>query len=381
MPFQRATLTGLRDDVLEDTGSAQIYDTKTGQLVDVLMLGSSPLRCVGYSTAGATYSAYGYLDWIALQAVPWTAQDEFAVGWGALKGVTRKAATAASDTETITGTVADTDIPSGTGVTRSDGTAYVTTADATISSSLVASITFAAVVAGAAGNLDAGATLTFTNPIAGVESSFITANAITGGADIETMDAFKARYLQVYASPPAGGDQTDYEEWALAVPGVTRAWCNPNGNGAGTVVTYTMWDVANAAWGGFPQGSNGVATNEPRDDAAQGDQLTVANYIYPLRPVTALVYSCAPIAQPVAFVLANLGTAPSAALLASIDAALDAMFLRIGSPLGVTLYPNQWEAALATVAGLTQYTLVSPVAPITCAVGYLANRGAVTATA
>lgn len=124
-----------------------------------------------------------------------------------------------------------------------------------------------------------------------------------------------------------------------------------------------MWDVSNSAFGGFPQGSNGVATAELRDSAAQGDQLTVADAIFPLRPVTALVYSVAPIEQPVPFVLANLGFVPSATLLAAIQAALKAMFLRIGSPLGVTLYPNQWEATLATVTGLPQYTLVSPVGP------------------
>ena len=63
----------------------------------------------------------------------------------------------------------------------------------------------------------------------------------------------------------------------------TRAWCLPNGMGTGTVALYTMLDNANAQWGGFPQGSNGVATLELRDAAAQGDQLTVANAIYPQR--------------------------------------------------------------------------------------------------
>ena len=381
MPFERATLTGLRDDTLQDYAEAEVYDVTTGQLALVAMFEHSPLKCLGYGTADGVYSAYGYLDWIALQAVPWTAQDEFAIGWGALKGVTRKAVSFAAGGETIAGTAVEVDIPAGTLLSRTDGTAYATTADATIGSGLTAEISFVAVVAGAAGNATDGTVLTFQNPIAGVASSFTTANAITGGANIETMDAFKARYLQVYANPPAGGAQSDYVEWALAVPGVTRAWCNPNGAGAGTVVVYTMWDDANAAFAGFPQGSNGVATSETRDAAAQGDQLTVANAIYPLRPVTALTYSCAPIAQPIPFVLASLGSTPSATLLAAIDAALDAMFMRIGSPLGVTLYPNQWEAALATVAGLTQYTLVSPVGPIACAVGSLAVRGAVTATA
>ena len=165
------------------------------------------------------------------------------------------------------------------------------------------------------------------------------------------------------------------------MPGVTRAWCNPVGAGAGTVVVFTMWDNAEIGTGGFPAGTNGVAAAETRDAPATGDQLTVANAIYPQRPVTALVYSDAPVGQPVNFVLANLGSAPSATLLAAIEAALTALFLRIGSPLGVTLYPNQWEAAIASVTGLPQYTLVSPVGPVACPVGNLAVLGTVTATA
>ena len=60
-----------------------------------------------------------------------------------------------------------------------------------------------------------------------------------------------------------------------------------------------MMDVSEAAHGGFPQGTNGVAGAETRDTAATGDQLAVANYIYPLRPATALVYACAPASQAV----------------------------------------------------------------------------------
>ena len=80
----------------------------------------------------------------------------------------------------------------------------------------------------------------------------------------------------------------DYATWAISVPGVTRAWCLRNGYGAGTVVI--MLDAAQAGHDGFPVGQDGVATDEPRGVPAVGDQLTVANALYPLQPVTALVY-------------------------------------------------------------------------------------------
>ena len=219
--------------------------------------------------------------------------------------------------------------------------------------------------------------MTLTNGVAGVGGTGVVTSIVTTGADIETPDAFKARYLLQFAEPPAGGAQNDYVEWAEEVPGVTRAWCNPNGNGAGTVAVYTMWDVANAQWNGFPQGSDGVATSETRDAAAQGDQLTVANCLYPLRPTTALVYSCSPIAQPLNFALVDVSPNNSA-ILAAIGAALTDLFLRIGSPLGMTVYPSDWNGAIDSVVGLNRYAIIGPAAPVAVPLGYLPTLGTVT---
>ncbi|MGE0109370.1 MAG: baseplate J/gp47 family protein [Bdellovibrionales bacterium] len=99
---------------------------------------------------------------------------------------------------------------------------------------------------------------------------------ITGGADTETDDALFSRMLLAYQETAHGGAKNDYKRWALAVAGVTRAWDNPNGFGIGTVVVYVMFDDANADYDGFPQGTDGVAANEPRGIAATGDQL---NYL------------------------------------------------------------------------------------------------------
>ncbi len=370
MPYARPTLTTLRQMALQDLASADLPGVDG-------FLRWAVLSVLSWALAGMAYLHYGYQDWIARMAVPWSAQDEWAAGWGALKGVTRKAATYAQLTIQTAGGVSNTPVPAGTAVTLLNNTAYTTKADATVDAAGIATLTIQAVVAGTAGNAAVGTTVTLTNGIAGVGSSGTVTAIVTTAADIETQDAFKARYLQAYASPPAGGDQTDYVEWAEAVPGVTRAWCNPNGAGAGTVVVYTMWDVANAAYGGFPQGSDGVAMLDLRDAAAQGDQLTVANSIYPLRPVTALVYSCAAAAQPINFTIAYLSP-NTPAMLVLIEAALTDLFLRIGSPLGMTVYPSDWNAAFDSVAGLTRYDITGPTAPIVIPVGALPTLGSVT---
>ncbi len=367
MPYARPTLTQLRHLALQDIVSADLPG------VDGL-LRKAVFRVLSWGFAGMAYLHYCYQDWIAGQAVPWSCTDEYAAGWAGLKGVTRKAATYAVVTGVFPGGVSGTDVPAGTLASRKDAYVYTSLADATVDASGNATLSLKATITGSGGNADVGTLLTLTNGLGGVGANGTVTAATVIGADIETPEAFKTRFLAVYAAPPAGGAQTDYVEWAETVPGVTRAWCNPNGAGAGTVVIYVMLDVAEAAYGGFPQGANGVAASEPRAAAATGDQLIVANALFAQRPVTALVYVCAPIAYPVNFTLTNVLPA-TAAMQAQIQAALTDMFLRLGSPTGATIYPSDWNAALDSIGGLLRYDVTSPTVPVTTAVGYLPTLG------
>lgn len=169
---------------------------------------------------------------------------------------------------------------------------------------------------------------------------------------------------------------------------MTRAWVAPLLAGGGTVSVFFMMDVAEAAHNGFPQGSNGVAANEPRDVAATGDQLTVANALFPKRPVTALVYACAPTASPVAFTVADLGGNNTAAMQTAITAALGDMFVRLGHVGGSVvpstgaawpaIEPDAWDAALEAIPGLTGFKVTAPSTSITPGVGALFTVGTVT---
>ncbi|MCQ8240512.1 baseplate J/gp47 family protein [Rhizosaccharibacter radicis] len=356
MPFARPTLTQLRQQAQQDVQDAGI----TG--IDAfLRFGVLSVLC--WVQAQLAYLHYGYLDWIAKQAVPWTATDEFLAGWGQLKGVSRKPATAAATTAVsfaITGPGSPV-IPSGTQIARSDGVLFVTTADSSASNGNAVAPAVASAT-GAAGNTAAGASLALQSPVAGVQASGIFAAAATGGADVEDEDGYRARIIGAYQASGSTGREAEYIDWALVVPGITRAWVNRNGFGGGTVVIYVMLDEANASTGGFPVGGDGAAASETRYQVASGDQLTVANAIYPDQAVTALVIVCAPIAQPIAFQITDLGTANTTANQAAITAALQDMFLRVSGP-GVTIHPNEWEAALVSL-GLPQFQVVSPFGPI-----------------
>jgi uncharacterized phage protein gp47/JayE len=371
IPFSRRTLTQLRDGALQDIAAADIYDTTTNTVISPLLLQFDPLTILAIVLAGLAYEEYGYLDYISLQATPVTATDEAALDWGALKGKTLEPATAATAIAIFTGP-AETDIPISTPLTRTDGTAYVTTADAVIAAgATTVNIPIEAVNTGASGTIAAGAALTMSNPIQGVAVGVLVVSSTTPGTDIETFDAFKARYLFAFANPPAGGSLTDYEQWALDIPGITRAWTSGNGQGPGTVVVYIMLDTSEAANGGFPVGSNGVASLETRYAPATGDQLTAANAIYPLRPVTALVYVFAPVPLTIDFAFTGLGANNTEANEAIALSALQALFLAIGTPLGQTIEPSLWQGALTSALGGIPFTLTAPVSPIVVPLGSL----------
>lgn len=370
MPFSRPTLTDLRQQVASDIASS--------------LQGSDPLlrfanlKITGTAQAGLAHLNYGYLDWIAKQAVPYTSTGEFLEAWGALKNVYRKAATPATGTVTFAG--ASGTIPAGTTVVRGDGVTYTTNADGTVSGSSV-TVAVTATTAGSAGNCDPGTAMTLGTAITGIQSGGVAAAAFTGGADVEIDDDFAPRVLAAYQAAPQGGAAADYINWALAVPGVTRAWVAPNGFGAGTVVVYVMFDIAEAAHGGFPQGSNGVSANDqgpggvPRGVVATGDQLNVANAILPLQPVTALVYVCAPIANTINFTISGL-TGASTATKAAIASAISGVFALSGAP-GGTVYLSDIESAIAAVPNTSGFVITSPVGNITNTTGQLPVLGTV----
>ncbi len=387
MPYARKTLTQLRSDILADINSAQITGSNGSILVALLQ--KAILRYIAYAQAGVGYEHYSELDYLSLQAVPWTAADEFLEGWASLRGIIREAATATIGTTTYAVTPGTTDIgiPAGTPVNRGDGVAYTTTAAAVQSGSSV-TVTMQATAAGSAANFDAGTVFLLGAQIAGLQSQSTASAQVTAGTDQETDDSLRTRMLQAYAAPPQGGDMSDYVEWALAVPGVTRAWVAPNLLGAGTVSVYFMMDEAEAAHGGFPQGTTGVAANEPRDTAATGDPLTVANALFPKRPVTALVYAAIPADEPVNFTVADLGVNNTTAMQASIQEALADMFLRLGNVGGTVvpetgaawpaIEPDDWYAALEAIPGLSGFKVTAPAAAITPGTGQLFTVGVVT---
>jgi uncharacterized phage protein gp47/JayE len=382
MPYKHPTLTDLRAQVKSDIKSAL---PKTGGL-----LRFSNLAITGDVQAGLSYGHYGYLDWVAQQSTPFTATDEYLEAWAALVTVYRKPATAAkSSAAKLTG--AGGSVPAGAVINRKDGIKYTLDNAVTIGLDGTALTPVTAVLlsplddptaGGALGNAPVGTVLTLDNSYSGVDSQVTLINPATGGANVETDEPLRTRMLLAYQALPQGGSETDYVNWALAVSGVTRAWCVRRLMGVGTVGIYIMCDGDDQTNHGFPVGTDGLSQYETWGYYAKatGDQLRVADAIYPNQTITALVYLASPIPKVIDFAITGI-IKQDQDLTAAISTAINLVFFTRGDPTGegiVTL--SSINAGIASVPGTDGFLITSPTQNITLGVGELPQLGTVTIT-
>lgn len=316
--------------------------------------------------AGAVHMNHGHLEWVSRQLFGDTAEREFLIRLAAKYGITPTPATFATGTVTATGTIAF--IPLGTVLVRDDGATYQVTAEATIAG-VSSAVSVQAVAAGSAGNLAEGETLSFESPISGVDSTAtVSEPGIADGLDEEKTEDFRARYLLRRRDPPAGGSDQDYEAWALAVAGVTRAWVYRHELGLGTVVVRFVLDTEADI---FP---------------TVGKVAEVQAAIEADRPTTAEPTVEAPVELPVNFTIAV--TPDTAAVRAAVEAELVDLFYRVAEPgdgvldgdgiYGGTVLISAMRTAIGVAEGSTNYVLTVPAADVVPAVGELAQLGVVT---
>lgn len=300
--------------------------------------------------AGALHGLYGYADWIARQIIWDTCDDDTLERWASMwLQVPRKPAAAANGTVAFVLATGAT-VPTGTVLQAFDGVQYTTTADSDASSAPVA-----AVLAGAAGNRAAGQALSLVSPVAGAQTQ-ATASELSGGADIESIDNLRARLIDRVRTPPDGGSATDYEAWALEVPGVTRAWVAPLEQGAGTVVVRFVRD-------------NDTAIIPDATEVA-----TVLAHINAVRPVTAELFVVAPVADPINYQITLVPNTLAARM--AVEAELRDLHRREAAP-GVTLLISHIREAISTASGEADSVLVAPAANVVSATGHMPAFGSI----
>lgn len=347
MPYSRPSLADLVQRTLADAVS------RLATVADALRRADA--QVFARVIAGATHGLFGFIDFVAKQLFPDSAEKEYLDRHASMwLQQPRKSAAKASGSYTFTTTVGAF-AQAGTQLKALDGVLYQTTADAT-AVGVTTAVAIEAVVAGAAGNRAAGAPLSLVSPIPGIQTSGL-AGALSGGADVEEDEDLRGRVLSRIKTPPHGGALHDYEAWALEVAGVTRAWPSAGEAEPNSVVVRFVRD------------------NDVSIIPDAGELTTVFDYIDARRPVQAKLYVLAPIPDTLNF---TIGVSPNTlAVKDAVIAELKDLLLREGQP-GGTLLLSHIRAAISAAAGETNYTMSSPSADVVSAPGHMPVFGTIT---
>lgn len=312
--------------------------------------------------AGVAWALFGALARIDKNRFIMSADPESVTRYGAEYGLSQNGKTYAAGSIDVVCTSPFV-VPAGTTFYYDSGNtslAYATTVSVSTPSypvPLASTITVPVVcsTAGKTGNLIAGTPV--TTALTGVTSATVNALAIGGGTDGESNDDFRLRVLGRRRQVPAGGSAGDYVAWAKEVSGVTRAWCEGNAYGPGTVGLWFLMDDTYAY---------GIPTPT--------DVTNVQAYINARAPVTAKPIVAAPVAVNVDVVVRGL-TPNSASVQSAASLEVLSVFRRM---VGVsvpsaptTLYMSWLWRAVSNAAGEQHHTILTPSADQTYSTGQL----------
>jgi uncharacterized phage protein gp47/JayE len=180
--------------------------------------------------------------------------------------------------------------------------------------------------------------MSLLSPIPGVNSGVTSQTAFTGGSDVEKDDFLRARLLVKIQKQGNGGNKNDYEDWALEVAGVSKAFIFPAYSGPGTV------GVVITALGSDPAPSSGLISSVQTNINSK-DPITAAATVYGITKINFRIGVSVPTAQNTASV--------QAAIKASLKSLLDAEV----TPGGTLLLTHIQDAILNS--GVTNYIITS----------------------
>jgi uncharacterized phage protein gp47/JayE len=342
MPWSTPTLRDVR---------ALVRDNIRGSLPGAdASVPNSVLRVLSDNQGALCHLVLQYIDWLALQLLPDTAETEWLDRHGDIwltnadATTGRKVATLAQGTVTFTGT-GGVVIPAGTRLQYAGGGAtaqqYETTAFVVLDADAPTPGPVRALDPGSAGNALPGAGMAFVIPVAGADTDVVIVT-MTGGTDEETDDDLRSRVLQRIRQPPQGGADHDYVRWALAVPGCTRAWVSPLEMGIGTVTVRVLFDDLRADDDGWPR---------------QQDLDAATAYIDSVRPVAVKdFWVLAPIKQFIDVKIGDL-VPDTTEVRGAIEASLQEMLFEKAKP-GQTIFAAWKAQAIMNTANVVSFDLM-----------------------
>ncbi len=263
-------------------------------------------------------------------------------------------------------------MPAGLQYVRGDGVTFDVIAAASASGNSI-TLDLEADAAGAAGNTDAGTTLALVDPAdapAGTPATITVLAAsdgtgLSGGADEEDIESFRARVLYRKRNPPQGGSAPDYVAWVLAaVPTAVAVYPDSFQNDSRSVwIQFTVSDQAN----GIPTAGQVAAAQAYVSDPIR-------------RPITARAFVSPSNPVPVDIVIGGLSP-DTADIRASIEVEIAAAFTdraQPGTPSSPFLFSASWlDEAISRATGENRHRLVSPAADESFAAGDLPVLGTI----
>ncbi len=357
--IQELKQQAVADLIAEYEGELGIADNK-GQLA---LIAGSIEDAITTAQVGQTFGNYTLLEHISRQATPVTAtlnseQDPFGTlqDWGITFNNPIKVATPSEGTIDATFTGAS-NVSIGDQWRANDGTVVEATEAVVIAGPETVTIQAVSVEAGAETNLTEADELTLVSSLVNYDVAIVGTGGFAGGQNDEEQETFRARVLLAIRAHSTGSQADRYQLAALRAPGVTRAFVEERAPSRGDVTVRFMLDDVRSAFGGLPQGTDGVLPTGP---VSTGDQKLVEDEIVAdkIRPPAANVYITAPIAKLTIVELSQLEP-NNAETQAQVLAQVRDLFRRDTAP-GQKLSRSQISAAISASPLEISHTLAQP---------------------
>lgn len=205
---------------------------------------------------------------------------------------------------------------------------------------------------GSIGNLEAGDTLSFANPLPNVSGTATVIAQTVTGADAENIDVtYRARVLSRYRQRPQGGAYADYKQWGEEVAGIINVY--PYTGDPGEVDVYV--EASEASSGSM----DGIPTQAQLAAVLASIELD-ANGLPTRRPANAFVNVYPITREGFDITVTGLDATDIVAARAAIEDAVDE-FLRSREPfiVGLSILPRADRITLAGVSGVVDETASS----------------------
>ena len=199
--------------------------------------------------------------------------------------------------------------------------------------------------AGAIGNLEAGAIVSFANPLPNVARDAVVDSQVVTGANAEDTEVYRQRIIDRFQKTPQGGAYADYEQWGEEVAGIVNVYPYTS-DCPGQVDVYVE---ATPASSGNPDGIPTTAQLEAVLASIEFDDAGLASR----RPANALANAFPIDRLEFNVEVVGLEVDNEASVQASIDTAMTEYFLgREPYIIGLTIPPRKDRNTSSSIGGI-----------------------------